>query len=587
MPTPRPAPVLPRDATDPTERARRVARMRDVYRDVADWPPGTTTAGWLPPGQDFDADFVSHVAPTYAALFANFACMAVHALEAGHVRQLRNTLSTLMATDTTVLRHNMLHAFREPAEAVVSAPRPKDLAAYHDVFCTWRRPDVVALVDDDRRRDDAIAWQRVAGVNPMVIARVRAWPDKLQVPRGAVRAVLGMGRDAAIGEGRLYVADYAALDGVACGVTDDTQKAVPAPIGLFGVDEAGDLRCIAIQVGQDPSAVATFTPADSWRWRMAVQCLQSADANDHEGRVHLGRCHLVLEAATIAMHRSFAPEHPLALLLRPHTDGTLAIDHAAKDSLIAPYGTVDDVFAPTIRGFVDFVHAQVSTWTWRDALPATELAARGVDDPVALPVYPYRDDGLPLFGALWSWVSDYVGLYYRSDADVADDPELAAFAAELSSPDGGRLGEQGPVATVDDLVGLFSALIWTATAQHSAVNFPQFRFMAYAPNMSGALWAPPPTPDTPNTEARYTAMLPPQRIVNVGAAMVYLLSNVRASRLGTYTPGTFVDPRVTAPLLRLQDRLRVLETQAVARDRGRMLSYPYLRPSMVLQSISI
>lgn len=41
-----------------------------------------------------------------------------------------------------------------------------------------------------------------------------------------------------------------------------------------------------------------------------------------------------------------------------------------------------------------------------------ELAKRGVDDREALPVYPFRDDGLRIWEALRSFVGEYVEHYY-------------------------------------------------------------------------------------------------------------------------------------------------------------------------------
>jgi hypothetical protein len=83
------------------------------------------------------------------------------------------------------------------------------------------------------------------------------------------------------------------------------------------------------------------------------------------------------------------------------------------------------------------------------------------------------------------------------------------------------------------------------------------------------------------------AMLAPRKVAVNSASFVYLLSHVRVSRLGDYPAGTFTDPHVEAILSRFHDRLLVLEEDSKARDTSRFLSYPYLRPSQVLQSISI
>jgi len=178
-------------------------------------------------------------------------------------------------------------------------------------------------------------------------------------------------------------------------------------------------------------------------------------------------------------------------------------------------------------------------------------------------------------------------LIWPDDASVAADPELQAFLRDLSSHHGGRLRGVPEVHTRAHAAHLVAVLIFTASAQHSAVNFPQFRFMSWPPNMPGALWAAVPDAATPNTEAAFHALLPPTKVMMNGATMVYLLSNLRMTTLGRYAPGHFLDPRVAPLLLRFQAELSRIDNEIAAVDGGRYLPYPYLRPSQILQSISI
>ena len=67
------------------------------------------------------------------------------------------------------------------------------------------------------------------------------------------------------------------------------------------------------------------------------------------------------------------------------------------------------------------------------ALPA-ELRRRGVDDVNLLSDYPYRDDALLVWDAVRGFVSEYLDLYYVTDQDVANDPELQAWLQEIQSP---------------------------------------------------------------------------------------------------------------------------------------------------------
>ena len=46
------------------------------------------------------------------------------------------------------------------------------------------------------------------------------------------------------------------------------------------------------------------------------------------------------------------------------------------------------------------------------------LKDRGVDDPVKLPHFYYRDDALRLWGAIRDFVSEIVSIYYQSNEDI-------------------------------------------------------------------------------------------------------------------------------------------------------------------------
>lgn len=66
-------------------------------------------------------------------------------------------------------------------------------------------------------------------------------------------------------------------------------------------------------------------------------------------------------------------------------------------------------------------------WRFDHENPITDLKQRGVFDKESLPKYPYREHALEVWGAIKSYVTDYVALYYKSEDDIADDYELQAF----------------------------------------------------------------------------------------------------------------------------------------------------------------
>jgi arachidonate 15-lipoxygenase len=214
-----------------------------------------------------------------------------------------------------------------------------------------------------------------------------------------------------------------------------------------------------------------------------------------------------------------------------------------------------------------------------------------VDDVTRLPVYPYRDDALDLWDAIERFVGEYVALYYRDADAVADDVELLAWATELGSQDGARLGVIKPPETPTELVDLLTFFIFTASAQHSALNYTQWPFMGYVPSMPAAAYAP--LADQAHSrrvadfDREYIEMLPTYSQAAGQINLLYLLSGIRYNHLGEYLPCHFHDLRVVPVLRRFKERLAKVETDSRGRDQSRPVTYPYLFPSNVAQSVHI
>ncbi len=465
----------------------------------------------------------------------------------------------------------------------MTAAQPSSLEDYGRFYNSLEAPPAWKRWDDDR----FFAWQRIAGVNPMVLRRVEALPAHVAVgEREYQRAVPGPGSfAAALAEGRVFACDYGLLAGTACGATNGRRKWLPAPYAVFASVD-GALRPVAIQVSATrPSPV--YTPADGVSWRIARLGVQCADANHHELVAHLGHTHLVMEAVVLATQRQLHQNHPLHVLLAPHLERTLAINNSAATSLIAPGGAIDLIFAGTIEASVGIVKAALDGFTLPSASVPADLAARGLDDPRIIAEHPYRDDALLVWSAIRRFVEGYVRHYYASDAAVAADPELAAWTRELGSADGGRLQGIRPLETVAALAELMTIVVWTASAQHAAVNFPQYPYMSPAPNLVGAFWAEWPVEGVAGDDAAHLAVMPPYNMAMLQLATAYQLSSVRMNRLGHYPLLHFRDRAVRALVDAFNTELQDAEKIIAARDEGRFVSYPYLRPSQIPASIHI
>ncbi len=136
-----------------------------------------------------------------------------------------------------------------------------------------------------------------------------------------------------------------------------------------------------------------------------------------------------------------------------------------------------------------------------------------VDDTSLLPDYPYRDDALLLWQATETYVKDYLSLYYTSDADVNEDTELQAWARKLMSSEGGgikKLVSDGELDTLAKLVEVVTQIIFVAGPQHAAVNYPQYDYLAFSPNIPLAGYQSPPKAAEEVDIDYILRLLPPQ-----------------------------------------------------------------------------
>ncbi|MCB9779631.1 MAG: hypothetical protein H6742_13790 [Alphaproteobacteria bacterium] len=587
-------PELPQDARDRQARRDRLARARERVAISTAWPPGVATLATLPLRDQFPPSFLARLQVVALELAGNHASIGFR--DDG----LRGALREFVEGFELEIPSNGLHAAALKAMRNEPSTRPKAWDEWHRYFAAFDPPPLVQTLHrahhDGRTWDRAFAWQRIAGPNPMMLHRIDALPDAFAVDgaafaRAAAHHGWGAddGLDAALAEGRAFLCDYAALDGVRTGSHAGVQKHIAAPFALFVAERGGGpLWPVAIQCAQRPSADdPVFTPADGFRWNMARNAVQAADACMHEVVVHLARTHLVMEAVDLCCERELDVDHPLHILLRPHLQHTHAINHQARDYLIAPGGIVDTLFAPAIDETARLVRAGIDGFDLQGAVPDDALGRRGLLDVDTLAQHPYRDDLRTLWPALRRFVDGYVRLYYRGETDVAGDGELRAFVQALSADDGGRLRPLRPVHTLDELVDLFACIVLTASAQHAAVNYSQWPYFSVPANAAGALWRPHVRADTPDTQQVWLDHLPPWDMAGLLSDTVKQLSAIQVNTLGAYDRRDFVDQRVWDLVETFDRDLACVQDRLEQRDRDRFLPYPFLQPHRVPASIHI
>jgi arachidonate 15-lipoxygenase len=482
---------------------------------------------------------------------------------------------------------------------------PKTVAQYDALFVTIEKPAISQILHDN----DLFAYMRVGGPNPTLLKKASSLPTKFPLGDAQYRQV--MGNDDSLADaaaaGRLYLLDYEGLGDMAPAgpvVKPLTGTSyVYAPIALFARPKSGrSLVPVAIQCGQNPSQNPIFLRVDDatnaeayWGWQSAKTTVQVADFNYHEMFVHLGRTHLVSEAFAMATQRQLATAHPLNRLLSPHLEGAMFINEFATLIIMAPLTTGDVILTAPIETLQHECGRDRLAYDFYDRMMLpNDLRTRGVDDTTALPDYPYRDDALLVWNAIAQWVGDYVAVYYPSDSDVTGDYELKAWATELATT--GKVKGFRAITTRTQLVDVLTAVIFNTSAQHAAVNFPQYSVMTYAPFSAGAGGTPAPTASAGQNEASWSQMLPSRLAAQEQILLFHILGGVYYRPLGEYKDNAFphlpvlLDPAIAGPggpLERFRTALGGIENTIRQRNTTRSRPYEHLLPSRIPSSTNI
>jgi arachidonate 15-lipoxygenase len=466
--------------------------------------------------------------------------------------------------------------------------RPESLDDYIDLFHTIGLPPVAK----DATTDAVFARMRVGGPNSVMIHQMPEPDERFPVTDSHFQETCpNDSLDAAFAEGRVYLCDYSLLASATAGNYPHGQKYVHAPLAMFVLDsETRRLKPVAIQCDQKPGAKnPIITPTCDWNWLLAKTAVEMADGNIHEAVTHLGRTHLFRDPFAVTTHRQLAPNHPLFKLLTPHFEGTLAINQAAWQHLIANKGPVEKLMSVSIRSAREACIPGVQTYEFNSAFLPKTFAARGVADAEHFPDYPYRDDSILYWQAIRNWTKAYIDLYYSDDQSVLDDVELQNWYREMASKEGGRiagLGIDNAIPTVEYLADALTMVIFTCSVQHAAVNFPQYQLMSYVPNMPLAMYKPAPTSREGATEQDYLDSLPPMDMAELQMDLGYLLGSTHYTQLGQYRRGPFRDPAVGDPLSKFQHELTAIGATIRQRNQIRR-PYTFLDAAGVPQSINI
>ncbi|GIL59444.1 hypothetical protein Vafri_14121 [Volvox africanus] len=496
-------------------------------------------------------------------------------------------------------------------------------------YLSFKVPRVLDGRPDAWHVDEEFGRQMVGGYNPMVITALKQLPESFgSAIRGEhINADLQgstleqlVSEAAAGGKPRLYYVDYWALSTFweTAVANNEIQKGKVQHAGRVVMylrkDKDGNdtgLIPVAVELAH-PNTHKEFPdlprtagivysrsklsgdPGTLAVWRLAKMIFKSLDFSVHQLGSHWNRTHCVLEPFYISLRRQISVMHPVYKLMTPHFRYTLQINCNARQQLINAGGTIEKIVP---SGKYAMLLASVlygATWNFAtEALPE-DLKARGMVDPATGKPwldYPYATDGLDIWSSLTSYFDTYLRLYYKSDAEVLEDPEVQAWWNEVKTeghPDllkfGLRKSEEqlwgfkGPIPSIPKLVHVLATIAWLASGHHAAVNFGQYDYTSFILNTCSLIRKPVPAPGDaawkeltsarPRQQERIilTYLADPLTAVTVSSTVTLLSQHSRDEQTLDETNELLVDPKARAVNLAFMDEMKQLESRIEMRN---------------------
>ncbi|XP_071361256.1 hydroperoxide isomerase ALOXE3-like [Trachinotus anak] len=465
-----------------------------------------------------------------------------------------------------------------------------DIDAINRVFCC-KRTDISDYVQQHWREDALFAYQFLNGVNPMLIRRCTVLPSNFPVTDDMVFLHGQCSLADELKKGNIFLCDYKRLDELKPNIINGKKQYLMAPLVLLHKTPDNKLMPIAIQLKQTPADDnPIFVPTDSeYDWLMAKIFVRSSDFNEHQLNVHLLRTHLLAEAFAVSLLRNMPMVHPLYKLLKPHTRYTLQINNLARLLLISDTGVFTEFASSGGEAMITILKRSLSSLTYSSLCIHDDIAERELE---AVPNFYYRDDGLRLWDIIYRFVQGILSYYYKNDTDVQQDTELQKWVLDIFEHGFLAQADTGipqRFTTVAELIKFVTMVIFTSSAQHSAVNGGQYDYGGWMPNTPISLQLPPPTTKGTTSETTMLQTFPDVNTTVQGMATMWLLSKQSTDfvPLGKYPEEHFTEEIPRKLIKDFQGELEVLSTAIKVRNRSLEIPYTYMDPMEIENSVAI
>ncbi|XP_010488264.1 PREDICTED: linoleate 9S-lipoxygenase 5, chloroplastic-like isoform X2 [Camelina sativa] len=481
-------------------------------------------------------------------------------------------------------------------------------------FLKFPLPDILKESRSAWRTDEEFSREMLAGLNPVVISRLQEFPPKSNLDSAKygnqdssireehIDAYMNrLSVQEALEHNKLYILDH--HDALMPYLTriNSTNTKTYATRTLLLLQEDGTLKPLAIELslphaqGESHGSVSkVFTPAETGVegsvWQLAKAYAGVNDSGYHQLISHWLQTHAVIEPFIIATNRQLSVVHPIYKLLHPHFRDTMNINALARHVLISSDGILERTVFPG-RYAMELSSSIYKNWVFTDQALPKDLLKRGLamEDPnsdngvkLLIEDYPYAVDGLEIWSAIKTWVTEYCSFYYKNDKTVQTDIEIQSWWTELRTKGHGDKQHESwwpSMQTRDDLIESCTIIIWIASALHAAVNFGQYPYAGFLPNRPTVSRRFMPEPGTveytelvEDTDVAFLKTITPQLQTLLGISIIETLSMHSTDEIylgQRESPNWTADDEALEAFKRFGKELELIENNIIKRNNDK------------------
>jgi hypothetical protein len=190
---------------------------------------------------------------------------------------------------------------------------------------------------------------------------------------------------------------------------------------------------------------------------------------------HLIKIHwIVANSGTVNSQLNLNPEHPIRRFLKPHTYGTAAVNWTSTSMLAPVDGLAYRGFAFDKNSWYPMVTDCFKNFKFESIREHFDSAFANTETGLRPNDIPFYRDGFELWDIIETYTTQYINIFYKTDAELNGDNELIAFWNGYKSFFGNNKDIPGfglGALTIPALIKLLCHHIFWVTGAHQYFGF--------------------------------------------------------------------------------------------------------------------